>query len=57
MTKNKQEKQGKTLKDQNALKNVRVRLNVLTLNLLCILHGGRLNRIARAEFSVRHVFL
>ena len=46
MTKNKQEKQGKTLKDKNALKNVRDRLNVLTQNLLCILHGGRLNRIA-----------
>ena len=57
MTKNKQEKQGKTLKDQNALKNVRDRLNVLTQNLLCILHGGRLNLIARAEFNVRQVFL
>ena len=57
ITKNKQNKQGKTLKDQNALKNVRDRLNVLTQNLLCILHGGRWNRIARAEFNVRQVFL
>ena len=57
ITKNKQNKQGKTLKDQNVLKNVRDRLNVLPQNLLCILHGGRLNRIARAEFHVRQVFL
>ena len=57
MTKNKQEKQGNTIKDQHALKNVRDRLNVLTQNLLWILHGGRLNRIARAEFNVRQVFL
>ena len=57
MTKNKQEKHGKTLKDQNALKNVLDRLNVLTQNLLCILHDGRLNRIAWAEFHVRQVFL
>ena len=57
MTKNKREKQGKTQKDKNALKNVRDRLYVLTQNLLCILHGGRLNRIARAEFNVRQVFL
>ena len=43
--------------DQNTLKNVRDRLIALTQNLLCILHGGRLNRIARAEFNVRQVLL
>ena len=50
-------KTGKTLKDQNALKNVRDGLSAFTQNLLCILHDGRLNRIPRAEFNVRQVFL
>ena len=57
MTKNKQEKQGKTQKDKNALKNVRDRLNALTQNLLCISLDGHLIRIPQTEFNVRQVFL
>ena len=51
------EKQFKTLKAQNALKNVRDSFDTLTQNWLCILHDGCLNRIPRTEFNVKQVFL
>ena len=54
--KKKMKKQGKTLKDQNALKNVRDSLDTFTQNWLCILHDGFLNRIPWTEFNVKQVF-
>ena len=57
MTKKKFKKEGKALKDQNALKNVCDSLNALTQILQCILHDERLIRIPRTEFNIRQVFL
>ena len=53
----KNQKNKKTIKDQNAWKNMRDSFHTLTQNWLRILYDGCLNRVFRIEFNVRQVFL
>ena len=53
----KNQKNKKTIKDQNAWKNMRDSFHTLTQNWVCILHDGCINRMFHIEFNARQVFL